>query len=139
MMELVGYTVGNDVSSRDIEGENPLYLPQAKVYDQCCALGPCITLTGSMPPPEEIGIKLLIRRGHLTAYQGSTKVANLNRSFDHLIGYLGKESTFPDGAFLLTGTGIVPPDDFSLAPLDVVEISIDGIGTLTNSVVQGQR
>jgi 2-dehydro-3-deoxy-D-arabinonate dehydratase len=135
--DLVGYTVGNDMSSRDIEGENPLYLPQAKVYDQSCALGPCITLLDSMPPPTEVNIRLAIRRGGKVAFQGTTSVANMARSFDHLIGYLGRDNSFPDGVFLLTGTGIVPGDDFTLKPGDVVDITIDGIGTLSNPVVQG--
>lgn len=135
--ELIGYTVGNDMSSRDIEGENPLYLPQAKVYDQSCALGPCITLLESMPPPAEVTIRLVIRRGAKVAFEGSTSVGNMARSFDHLIGYLGRDNSFPDGVFLLTGTGIVPGDDFTLKPGDVVDITIDGIGTLSNPVVQG--
>jgi len=136
-LELVGYTVGNDLSARDIEGENPLYLPQAKVYDGCCALGPWITLVDWMPSLRHIGIRLRVRRGSRTAFEGETSVANMARSFDDLITYLGRDNTFPHGAVLLTGTGIVPPDNFSLAADDVVEISIDGIGTLRNPVVHG--
>jgi len=134
---LVGYTVGNDMSSRDIEGENPLYLPQAKVYDQSCALGPCITLVESMPPPAEVMIRMVIRRNEKVMFEGSTSVSNMARSFEHLIGYLGRDSSFPDGVFLLTGTGIVPADDFTLNAGDQVDITIDGIGTLSNPVVQG--
>lgn len=136
-LRLVGFTIGNDMSSRDIEGENPLYLPQAKVYDGCCALGPCITLLIGMPDPDDIGISLLIRRRGSAAFAGKTNVGQLARTFDDLIGYLGRDNSFPKGAILLTGTGIVPEDDFTLQPDDVVEITIDGIGTLSNPVVQG--
>ena len=136
-MQLVGYTIGNDMSSRDIEGENPLYLPQAKVYDGCCSLGPWISLPLEMPPPEQIGIELTVYRGEKAAYQGTTSIAQMARTFQDLIGWLSRDSSFPDGAFLLTGTGIVPDSDFTLQPADVVEITIDGIGTLRNSVVQG--
>ena len=137
--ELVGYTIGNDMSSRDIEGENPLYLPQAKVYDGCCALGPVITLPESMPPSEEIGIKVVVRREKKTVFQGSTNVSQLARTFEELISWLGRDNSFPHGAMLLTGTGIVPGEDFTLAAGDQVEITIDGIGTLTNPVVQGEH
>jgi 2-dehydro-3-deoxy-D-arabinonate dehydratase len=133
-LELVGFTVGNDMSSRDIEGENPLYLPQAKIYDACCGLGPWITLTGDMPPTAEIGIRLAVRRQGGTAFEGATSISQMARSFDELIGWLGRECTFPDGAILLTGTGIVPPNDFTLQHGDIVEIAIDGIGTLSNPV-----
>lgn len=136
-LRLVGFTIGNDMSSRDIEGENPLYLPQAKVYDECCGLGPCITLFESMPSAEETEIGMRILRDDQEAFVGTTSVANMARGFDGLIEYLGRDNSFPEGAFLLTGTGIVPPDDFTLAPHDVVEISITGIGMLSNTVVQG--
>jgi 2-dehydro-3-deoxy-D-arabinonate dehydratase len=136
-MKLVGFTVGNDMSARDIEGENPLYLPQAKVYDGCCALGPCITLARAMPAREKTGIRLVIRRGGGVAFEGTTDLGKLARTYDDLIGWVSRDNHFRDGLFLLTGTGIVPPDDFSLAAGDVVEISIDGIGTLANPVVQG--
>ena len=136
-LKLVGYTVGNDMSSRDIEGENPLYLPQAKVYDGCCALGPWITLADEMPTPPEIGIQLVVHRGKEVAFTGTTSVGQMARTFDDLIGYLGRDNSFPHGTFLLTGTGVVPTDDFTLAPGDRVEISIDGIGTLASTVVQG--
>ncbi len=133
-LRLVGYTIGNDVSARDIEGRNPLYLPQAKVYDGCCGLGPWITLADSMPPTREIGIRLSIRRGGKVAFEGASSIARMARSFPELIDWLGRENVFPDGVILLTGTGIVPPDEFSLASGDEVEISIDGIGTLSNPV-----
>jgi 2-dehydro-3-deoxy-D-arabinonate dehydratase len=136
-LELVGYTAGNDMSSRDIEGENPLYLPQAKLYSQSCALGPWITLAGAMPRREEIEIELVIERDGQTAFAGKTSVGQMARSFDDLIAWLGRDNSFPDGVFLLTGTGVVPADDFTLAPGDVVAIAISGIGVLRNTVVQG--
>lgn len=135
-LQLVGFTIGNDMSSRDIEGDNPLYLPQAKVYDACCSLGPCITLPSAMPPEDEIDIEMSIRRADNVAYRASTSVGKMARSFDNLISWLGRENSFPAGVFLLTGTGIVPDNDFALQPGDVVEISISGIGTLMNPVAQ---
>ena len=133
-MDLVGFTIGNDMSSRDIEGENPLYLPQAKMYDHACAIGPSVMLAASMPPPEKIVIRLLIERAGKPVFDGSTSVAAMKRSFEELIGWLGKEMSFPHGVVLLTGTGVVPPDDFTLAVGDVVHIDITGIGRLTNRV-----
>jgi 2-dehydro-3-deoxy-D-arabinonate dehydratase len=133
-MDLVGFTIGNDMSSRDIEGENPLYLPQAKFYDHACALGPCITLVDAMPKAEDTTIRLTIERTGKTVFDGSTKVAAMKRSFQELIDWLGKETSFPNGAILLTGTGVVPPDDFTLAAGDLVHIDITGIGRLTNPV-----
>jgi 2-dehydro-3-deoxy-D-arabinonate dehydratase len=135
-LALVGFTIGNDQSARDIEGENPLYLPQAKVYDACCALGPAITLAGSMPPRESIGIRLDIVRDGQSVFRGETSIGQMARSFESLIDWLGRDNIFPYGVFLLTGTGIIPPDSFCLEPGDLVEITIDGIGTLTNPVVQ---
>lgn len=136
-LQLVGFTVGNDMSSRDIEGENPLYLPQAKVYNACCGLGPCITLAGAMPPADGIHIRLVIRRAGEVVFAGTTSVGKMARSFADLIQWLGRDNSFPRGAFLLTGTGIVPERDFTLQPGDLVAVSIDGIGTLTNPIVQG--
>jgi 2-dehydro-3-deoxy-D-arabinonate dehydratase len=133
-LKIVGYTIGNDVSSRDIEGENPLYLPQAKVYRGSCAVGPWVTPAAAMPPLAGVGIKLTIRRAGAVAFDGSTTLAKLARTFESLVEWLGKELDFPHGAVLLTGTGIVPPDDFTLQIGDVVDISIDGIGTLSNPV-----
>lgn len=133
-LKIVGYTIGNDVSSRDIEGENPLYLPQAKVYRQSCAIGPLITLAESMPKLSEVEIRLVIKRGGKNAFEGSTTLAQLNRTPESLVDWLGKEIDFPDGAMLLTGTGIVPPDEFNLSPGDAVDITIGGIGTLSNPV-----
>lgn len=131
--KLIGYTVGNDMSSRDIEGENPLYLPQAKVYQRSCALGPCIRVQ-SDPLPKETRIRLEIMREGKAAFSDETTLAQLKRSAETLIDYLYRENTFPNGCFLLTGTGIVPPDSFTLQPGDRILISIDGIGTLENSV-----
>jgi 2-dehydro-3-deoxy-D-arabinonate dehydratase len=134
--QIVGYTVGNDMSSRDIEGENPLYLPQAKVYDRSCALGPCI-LVSSEPLEKTTPIRIEIERGAKTEFSGSTTLAELKRTPEFLVSYLFRENNFPAGAFLMTGTGIVPPDSFTLAPGDRVRITIDPIGTLENTVVQG--
>jgi 2-dehydro-3-deoxy-D-arabinonate dehydratase len=133
-LELVGFTIGNDMSSRDIEGENPLYLPQAKFYDRACALGPVITLADSMPPLPQVTIQLRIERAGKAVFEGSTSIDKMARSFGDLITWLGKETSFCRGAVLLTGTGIVPPDDFSLAADDVIHIDIAGIGRLTNVV-----
>ena len=134
--QLVGYTIGNDMSARDIEGENPLYLPQAKIYDQCCSLGPVITLADAMPQPEEITIRLVIERGGERVFEGKTHVGQMARRLDDLLHWLGRDNTFPFGAVLLTGTGIVPPNDFSLRPGDVINIDASGIGRLTNIVEQ---
>ena len=136
-MEIAGFTIGNDVSSRDIEGDNPLYLPQAKVYSQCCGLGPWVTLAAAMPPPAETGITLVVRREKNVAYQDQTSAGKLARSYEDLVSWLQRENQFPTGAILLTGTGIVPDSEFTLQAGDVVEITIDGIGTLRNHVVQG--
>lgn len=136
-LDLVGFTIGNDMSSRDIEGDNPLYLPQAKCYNQCCGLGPWITLAVGMPQPNQIGIALAIHRGGEVVFEGKTGVDQMARSFENLIGWLKRDNSFPQGAFLLTGTGIVPDSSFTLAVGDVVDITIDGIGLLRNTVVQG--
>lgn len=133
-LKIVGYTIGNDVSSRDIEGENPLYLPQAKVYDGACAVGPMITLASAMPPLPQVQIKLEIDRGGKRAFEGTTDLGRMARTPENLVEWLGRETSFPHGAVLLTGTGIVPPDAFTLASGDDVRITIDGIGTLTNRV-----
>ncbi len=135
-LQIVGFTVGNDMSSRDIEGENPLYLPQAKVYDRSCALGPVVTLAAAMPAPDQTVIEMSIRRAGAVVFNGATRVSQMARSFTDLVAWLGRENEFPDGLVLLTGTGVVPPDDFTLAVGDVVSIGITGIGTLTNSVEQ---
>lgn len=136
--KLVGYTIGNDMSARDIEGENPLYLPQAKVYNQCCALGPCILLADQPLDRDSTKVKLTIHRAGHEAFQGETHLGMIVRTWDELIGWLIRENDVPDGAFLLTGTGIVPPDDFTLEDGDSVSIEITGIGTLTNPVVKAK-
>jgi 2-dehydro-3-deoxy-D-arabinonate dehydratase len=133
-MKIVGFTIGNDMSSRDIEGENPLYLPQAKVYDGSCSLGPVITLAGAMPPPERVTIRLTIVRGGAVVFDGSTSISAMKRSFEDLVSWLGRENHFPDGVILLTGTGIVPPDHFTLEHGDDISIDISDIGTLRNQV-----
>ncbi|WP_153559376.1 fumarylacetoacetate hydrolase family protein [Roseimaritima sediminicola] len=135
-MKIVGYTVGNDMSSRDIEGENPLYLPQAKCYDACAGLGPWITLADPLPAPDQIGVHLRIRRDGDVVFEQQTSAAAMARGFEDLVGWLGRENFFPDGVFLMTGTGIVPDHTFTLHDGDVVDISIQGVGTLTNPIVQ---
>jgi 2-dehydro-3-deoxy-D-arabinonate dehydratase len=130
---IAGYSVGNDMSSRDIEGDNPLYLPQAKIYDGSCAIGPCILLTSELLSKATI-IQLEITRQGKIAFTGSTTLAELKRDPRELAKYLFRDNTFPQGAFLLTGTGIIPGDDFTLASGDVIRISIEGIGTLENHV-----
>ena len=131
--EIVGYTIGNDMSSRDIEGENPLYLPQAKVYDGSCGLGPCV-LIASAPLPSETEVRLAIRRGGRSAFEGSTTLASMKREPKELVEYLFRDNSFPHGCVLLTGTGIVPPDAFTLASGDEIAITIEPIGTLMNTV-----
>jgi 2-dehydro-3-deoxy-D-arabinonate dehydratase len=135
-LQTVGYTIGNDMSARDIEGENPLYLPQAKVYDGCCALGPVITLADSMPSLDRIAIRLTIERRGERVFEGATSVGEMARSFADLVHWLSKDNSFPNGVILFTGTGIVPPDTFALAPGDQIFIDISGIGRLTNLVEQ---
>ena len=132
--KIVGYTIGNDMSSRDIEGENPLYLPQAKIYKGSCAVGPVVTPAVVMPPLAGVEIKLVIRRGGAVAFEGATTLAQMARTAESLAEWLFKENEFPHGALLLTGTGIVPPDAFTLAHGDDVSITIAGIGTLHNPV-----
>jgi 2-dehydro-3-deoxy-D-arabinonate dehydratase len=133
-MRIVGYTIGNDMSSRDIEGENPLYLPQAKFYDGSCAVGPAVSLAGDFPPPERVSIRLTIRRGDGVAFAGGTGLSAMARTFADLVSWLGRETSFPNGVVLLTGTGIVPPDDFTLAAGDEIIIEVDGVGKLVNRV-----
>ena len=138
-LEIVGYTIGNDMSSRAIEGENPLYLPQAKMYTACCALGPAITPVWEVADPRDLTIRLTITRGGDTAFEGEVSTARLHRTFDDLIRYLGRDNAFPNGVVLLTGTGIIPPDDFTLLAGDTVQIAIEGLGQppLQNTVRKG--
>ena len=133
---IVGLTVGNDMSSRDIEGENPLYLPQAKCYDQCAGLGPWITLFDTLPAMNELRVDLKIHRNGQIVFDQQTSGAEMARSFEDLVGWLSRDNSMPSGAFLMTGTGIVPSNDFTLRPGDLVHISIAGIGTLSNPIVQ---
>ncbi len=131
---IVGFTIGNDMSSRDIEGENLLYLPQAKIYERSCALGPCVTVGAGEPEARTWGIRLEIQREDQIVFHGETSVAQIKRTFAELVEYLFRSQKFPHGAVLLTGTGIVPPDGFTLAAGDRVRIRISGIGTLENPV-----
>jgi len=135
--KLIGYTVGNDMSSRDIEGENPLYLPQAKMYRQAAGLGPVILLDPAPADRRPFDITLTIERAGEVAFTGSTNTNQMKRTFAELIEWLMKDNLFPHGAFLMTGTGVVPADEFTLLPGDVVSIAIPEIGTLRNPVVQG--
>lgn len=135
-LEIVGVTVGNDMSSRDIEGENPLYLPQAKVYTASCSLAPGILLGRIDANWPEYDIHLSIERDGRQVFAGSTSTEKIRRTPRELVDYLGRSLTFPQGVVLLTGTGIVPPESFTLAPGDVISIVIDGVGTLTNTVMR---
>ena len=131
--KIAGYTIGNDMSSRDIEGENPLYLPQAKVYDGSCGLGPHLFLT-DRPLASETKIQIQIRRNARQVFVGETAVSQIKRELPSLVEYLYRESSFPAGCFLMTGTGVVPPDSFTLESGDEIAITIEPIGTLVNTV-----
>ena len=133
--EILGYTIGNDVSSRSIEGENPLYLPQAKVYSKCAALGPTVALAWEVDP-NALDITLLIRRNGKEHFRGTTSTNQIHRKLEHLVEYLFRDNDFPHGAFLMTGTGIIPPSEFTLEHGDEVEIRIDRIGSLVNPVIR---
>jgi 2-dehydro-3-deoxy-D-arabinonate dehydratase len=130
--QIFGYTIGNDMSSRDIEGENPLYLPQAKVYAGCCGLGPGVVVRSPLPRDTEIQIH--IWRAGSPVFSGKTSLAQMKRTFTELAGFLFRDNEFPHGCFLLTGTGTVPPNDFTLASGDEIRIHVAGLGTLTNAV-----
>ena len=130
---IFGYTVGNDMSSRDIEGENPLYLPQAKVYDKSTAIGPCLLLTYD-PLPATTAIAIVIKRAGTEVFAGAATVSQIKRSFTDLAEYLFRDNSFPQGTFLFTGTGTVPPDAFTLQSGDEIRITIEPIGTLVNPV-----
>lgn len=131
--KIIGYTVGNDMSSRDIEGQNPLYLPQAKTYDFSAAIGPCIYVTDS-PLPDSTKIELTIERNGNSVFYGNIQINQIKRKFTELAEFLFRETTFPVGCFLMTGTGIVPPNDFTLNHGDIIKISIENIGDLVNTV-----
>lgn len=130
--EIVGYTIGNDVSSRSIEGANPLYLPQAKIYDRCCALGPCVAT--DVDDPHDLEMSLTIYRDGTTAFEGRTTTAEMVRSCEELVSYLTRHNAVPELTVLLTGTSIVPDEEFSLQSGDTVVVDIEGIGTLRNPV-----
>lgn len=130
--QVVGYTLGNDMSSRDIEGQNPLYLAQAKIFAGSCALGPVVVSADAVGNPYDLEIKMRIMRADEAVFNGSTSTARLHERFDVLAAYLKRDNWIAPGTVLLTGTGIVPPDDFALQPGDVIEISCDPIGVLRN-------
>jgi 2-dehydro-3-deoxy-D-arabinonate dehydratase len=134
--ETIGYTIGNDVSSRSIEGENPLYLPQAKVYDRCAALGPVIASAWELPDVASLPIRLTIKRNGRVHFSGETSTSQIHRPLPELVTYLRRHNSLPFGVFLMTGTGIIPPSEFTLEHGDEVEIAIDGIGTLRNPVIR---
>ncbi|MFQ5929972.1 MAG: fumarylacetoacetate hydrolase family protein [Acidobacteriota bacterium] len=134
--KIVGYTVGNDVSSRSIEGENPLYLPQAKIYDRCCAIGPCITTPAEIADPQKLEVRCEIVRDGNTIFEGEASTSEMVRSCEELAQFLMGHNRVPDCTVLLTGTGIVPAEEITLLGGDIVRITIEGIGTLENPVVQ---
>jgi 2-dehydro-3-deoxy-D-arabinonate dehydratase len=131
--KIVGYTIGNDMSSRSIEGENPLYLPQAKMYERCAGLGPCILVTENTLPPSTF-IKMSIERNNQSVFEGSTTIDQMKRTHEELVGFLFRECAFPHGCYLMTGTCVVPGNEFTLQSKDVVTITIEHIGTLVNTV-----
>ncbi len=132
---VAGFTIGNDMSSRTIEGTNPLYLPQAKVYDKSCSIGPCFVTRETVGDPQDLTVKLLIERDGKEAFTGTTSTGNMLRDCDYLADWLQRHNPMPDGTTVLTGTGIIPPPEFTLQAGDVVSIEIEKIGTLTNTVV----
>lgn len=131
--KIFGYTIGNDMSSRDIEGENPLYLPQAKVYSGCASVGPCLVVTRTLPTPDTV-ISIEIRRAGQTMFEGATTVGRIKRPLPSLVDWLFRDNSFPRGCYLMTGTGIVPPDGFTLQKGDEIHISLAPVGTLINTV-----
>lgn len=133
--EIVGYTVGNDVSSRSIEGANPLYLPQAKVYDRCCALGPCVVSMDDVPDPHDLEMTMTIRRDDDVVFRDSTSTAEMVRTCEELTSYLTRHNVVPETTVLLTGTALVPSSEFTLRPGDAIEVTVEDIGTLHNGVI----
>lgn len=131
--KIIGYTIGNDMSSRSIEGENPLYLPQAKTYDGCAAIGPCVYITDK-PLARSTTIQLVILRSGVQVFSDSISIGQMKRSFEELVSFVFRECSFPYGCLIMTGTGIVPPPDFTLQSGDEIRIKIDNIGTLINIV-----
>jgi len=134
-LEIIGYTIGNDMSSRDIEGQNPLYLPQAKIYDRCCSLGPLVRLARGFDPLD-LDVDCAIYRDGKLAFEGHTHTSQIHRSLAGLVSYLGRCNSFPEGVFVLTGTGIVPPNSFTLQQGDRVDITFEGLGMLSNPVIE---
>ncbi|MFW6382434.1 MAG: fumarylacetoacetate hydrolase family protein [Haloferacaceae archaeon] len=133
--EVVGYTIGNDVSSRSIEGENPLYLPQAKVYDRCCSVGPCVATPDVVGNPHDLGMTLTIERDGEAVFEDSTSTSEMATTCETLVSYLRRHNDLPETVVLLTGTALVPPESFTLAAGDQVTIDIEGIGQLVNDTV----
>ena len=133
--DIIGYTIGNDMSSRAIEGENPLYLPQAKMYDRCCALGPCLVTAGSIADPQNLGIASTITRDGAQVFSGETSTSQMSRRCEELADWLQRHNLVPNMTTVLTGTAIVPPPDFTLQEEDIVTISIESIGVLENDVM----
>ena len=133
-LDIVGYTIGNDLSCRDIEGDNPLYLPQAKIFEGACSLGPWITLASKIQQPNELAVEMTILRDGQPVFQDETSTSQMARTFPDLVSWLGRELTFAEGAVLLTGTGIVPNSSFSLQSRDTVDITVQQIGTLRNPI-----
>ncbi|MDS0300784.1 fumarylacetoacetate hydrolase family protein [Halogeometricum sp. S1BR25-6] len=133
--EVVGYTIGNDVSSRSIEGENPLYLPQAKVYDRCCSLGPCVATESVVEDPHDLEMSLTIERDEEVVYEDSTSTSEMATTCEKLVEYLRRHNNLPETLVLLTGTALVPPESFTLHEGDRVSIDIDHIGRLVNDTV----
>ncbi|WP_227378691.1 fumarylacetoacetate hydrolase family protein [Haladaptatus halobius] len=133
--DVVGYTIGNDVSSRDIEGKNPLYLPQAKVYDRCCSIGPCVSTPETITDPHDLTMSLVIERDGEMVYEGSTSTGEMTTSCEELVSYLRRHNNLPETLILLTGTALVPPETFTLLEGDEVTIDIDQIGRLVNKTV----
>jgi 2-dehydro-3-deoxy-D-arabinonate dehydratase len=131
--KIIGYTIGNDMSSRSIEGENPLYLPQAKTYDACAAIGPCVYVSNE-PLDSNSLIRIQIKRDQHTVFEGSIAISQIKRTFNELVSFVYRECSFPHGCLIMTGTGIVPENDFTLKSGDEIRISIDRIGTLANEV-----
>ncbi len=130
---VIGYTIGNDMSARDIEGENPLYLPQAKIFKNCCALGPVVTTSDEIPDPRRLEIKMSIFRNGKSVFEGSVSSSKLKRTLDELVSYLRSNNILPPCSAFMTGVGIVPPDDFTLIDTDLVEIEMEKIGKLRNT------
>lgn len=137
-LAIIGYTCGNDVTSRDIEGENPLYMAQAKTYNGCCSLGPYITLADSAAESPYFDVSMVVIRDGMTVFRDETNTRQMKRTIPEIISWLTRDNDFPFGVFLMTGSGIAPPDDFSLEPGDSVEIIIEGIGRLVNPVVKSE-